>query len=30
MRDKDLLAEKLNQMNELEQSLLDKDKELKA
>lgn len=30
MKDKNLLAEKLNQMNDLEQSLLEKDKELKA
>lgn len=30
MKDKNLLAEKLNQMNDLEQTLLDKEKELRA
>jgi WD40 repeat protein len=30
MKDKNLLAEKLNQMNDLEQSLLDKEKEIRA
>jgi len=30
MKDKNLLAEKLNSMNELEESLMEKEKELKA
>jgi hypothetical protein len=30
MKDKNVLAEKLNQMNDLEQNLLDKEKELRA
>jgi hypothetical protein len=30
MKDKNLLAEKLNQMNDLEQNLLDKEKEIRA
>lgn len=30
MKDKNLLAEKLNQMNDLEQNLLDKEKQLRA